>query len=86
MVCLHQKPQDIVSKIERGTANPSISALKRIAEAPGEKLTVSIAVSDGKYEIKIIKYNNINNYSIIQNIYIDNYIYSMISLHLLSRV
>ena len=42
------------------------------------------AVSDGKYEIKIIKYNNINNYSIIQNIYIDNYIYSMISLPLLS--
>ena len=41
-------------------------------------------VSDGKYEIKIIQYYDINNYSIIQTIYIDNYIYSMISLPFLS--
>ena len=40
--------QSDISKIERGTANPSISTLERIAKALGGKLTVSIAVPDGK--------------------------------------
>lgn len=40
--------QSDISRIERGTANPSISTLERIAKALGGKLTVSIAVSDGK--------------------------------------
>ena len=40
--------QSDISKIERGTANPSISTLERIAKALGGKLAVSIAVSDGK--------------------------------------
>ncbi len=40
--------QSDISRIERGTANPSISTLERIANALGGKLTVSIAVSDGK--------------------------------------
>ena len=40
--------QSDISKIERGTANPSISTLERIAKALGGKLTVGIAVSDGK--------------------------------------
>ena len=41
-------------------------------------------VTDGKYEIKIIQYNDINKYSVIQTIFIDNFIYSMISLPFLS--
>ena len=40
--------QSDISKIERGTANPSISTLERIAKALGGKLTVSIAIPDGK--------------------------------------
>ena len=40
--------QSDISKIERGTANPSISTLERIAKALGGKLTVSITVPDGK--------------------------------------
>lgn len=40
--------QSDISKIERGTANPSISTLERIAKALGGRLTVSIAVLDGK--------------------------------------
>lgn len=40
--------QSDISKIERGTANPSVSTLERIAEALGGKLTVSIAVPDEK--------------------------------------
>ena len=56
------------------------SEVKHICELD-ENLFV---VSDGKYEIKIIQYDDINNYSVIQTIYIDNYIYSMISLPFLS--
>ena len=40
--------QSDISKIERGTANPSISTLERIAKALGGKLAVSIAVPDEK--------------------------------------
>ena len=36
--------QSDISKIERGTANPSVSTLERIAKALGGKLTISISV------------------------------------------
>ena len=35
--------QSDISKIERGTANPSVTTLSRIAQALGAKLSVSIA-------------------------------------------
>ena len=40
--------QSDISKIECGTANPSIATLERIAKALGGKLTVSIAVPGGE--------------------------------------
>ena len=38
--------QSDISKIERGTANPSVLTLERIAKALGGKLAVSIAIPD----------------------------------------
>lgn len=35
--------QSDISKIERGISNPSINTLKRIAEALGKELTVTIS-------------------------------------------
>ena len=40
--------QSDISRIERGTANPSIQTLERIAKALGGKLTVSIVVHEGE--------------------------------------
>lgn len=40
--------QSDISRIERGTANPSVQTLDRIAKALGGKLTISIVVPEGK--------------------------------------
>lgn len=42
--------QSDLSKIERGASNPSVGTLRRIAEALGGKLRISIAASDGDGE------------------------------------
>ncbi|MBQ1406908.1 MAG: helix-turn-helix domain-containing protein [Eubacterium sp.] len=38
--------QSDISKIERGTANPSVNTLRRIADALGAELKVSLVISD----------------------------------------
>ena len=46
VACLAEMDQSDYSKIERGTANPSVATLERIAKAMGGSLTIRIAIPE----------------------------------------